>query len=171
MSCTLVVGAGAEEVLKQIDVRRCAVVDNQGWPEGIASSIRAGLAQHRHDEACIFMVADQPFIGAADIDQLIVYHQGSRDAIIALQAGDVWGTPMLFSSHDFGPLSKLHGDSGAKRYAQHQLTRIRFVTAHSHDAFKDVDTIDDYRRLTRAVIESENLRTPRSRARRALRRR
>jgi molybdenum cofactor cytidylyltransferase len=170
MSCTLVLGEGEEEVLDQVDVRRCAVVDNPGWREGIASSIRVGLAQHRDDEACIFMVADQPFIGAADIDRLIAYHRSSRDAIVALQTGDVWGAPVLFPSRDFGALSNMHGDSGAKRYAQQHHERLRFVAALSHDAFKDIDTIDDYRLLTGAVIESENPKTRRSRALRSHRR-
>src|ERR1700680_107806 len=118
MNCTLVVGANAREVLESVDLRRCAVVENPKWREGIASSIRAGLTQHRDDEACIFMVADQPFIGVKDIDRLIAHHQASRDAIVALQARNVWGTPVLFPAHDFDALSNLHGDSGAKRFAE-----------------------------------------------------
>jgi len=165
VSCTLVVGANAQEVLDLVDVRRCAVVDNPGWREGIASSIRAGLTQHRDDEACIFMVADQPSIGVEDIDCLIAHHHAARDAIVALQAGEVWGTPMLFPAHDFDALSKLHGDSGAKRVAEAQRRRLRFVAALSHDAFKDVDTIEDYERLTGASSGFENPKTPQSRVR------
>jgi CTP:molybdopterin cytidylyltransferase MocA len=171
ISCTLVVGANAREVLDSVDVRRSAVVDNPKWREGIASSIRAGLAQHRDDEACIFMVADQPFIGAEDINRLIAHHHAARDAIIAVQAGEVWGTPMLFPAHDFDALSKLHGDSGAKRVAEAQRGRLRFVAALSHDAFKDVDTIEDYDRITGGASGFENPKTPRSRVRKSLRRR
>jgi molybdenum cofactor cytidylyltransferase len=165
ISCTLVVGANAREILDSVDVRRCAVVDNPKWREGIASSIRAGLAQHRDDEACIFMVADQPYVGVEDIDRLIAHHHAAREAIIALQAGEVWGTPMLFPAHDFDALSKLHGDSGAKRVAEAQRRRLRFVAALSRDAFKDVDTIEDYERLTGAASGFENPKTPRSRVR------
>ena len=170
MTCTLVVGAGAKEVLESVDVRRCAVTANPHWLEGIASSIRAGLAQHRDDEACIFMVADQPFVGVDDIDRLIAHHHAARDAIIALQAGDVWGTPMLFPARDFDALSKLGGDSGAKRYAQRNRRRVRFVAALSNDAFVDVDTYEDYARLTGAVSGSENPEILQSRARRSPRR-
>ena len=159
MSCTLVVGADAGEVLDSVDVRRCAVVENANWREGIASSIRAGLAQHRDDEACIFLVADQPFIGIEDIDHLLVDHQSARGAIVALQAGEVWGTPMLFPARDFAALSNLGGDSGAKRYAEHHRKRLRFVDALCKSAFIDVDTIEDYRRLSSASIGSENPKT------------
>ena len=170
MSCTLVVGAGAKEILESVNVRRCAVTANPNWREGIASSIRAGLAQHRDDEACIFMVADQPFVGVEDIDRLIAHHRAAREAIIALHAGDVWGTPTLFPARDFDALSKLGGDSGAKRYAQGHKRRVRFVGALSNNAFLDVDTNDDYERLTGVVSGSENPRILQFHARRSPRR-
>jgi len=166
-TCTLVVGAQARDVLDSVDVRRCAVVDNPEWREGIASSIRAGLTQHRNDEACIFMVADQPYVSIKDIARLIAHHLTARDAIVALQAGEVWGTPMLFPARDFDALSKLHGDSGAKRFAAAQRGRLHFVAALSDDAFEDVDTIEDYKRLTGVASGFENPKTPQSRVRRS----
>jgi molybdenum cofactor cytidylyltransferase len=147
MSCTLVTGAQALVVLGAVDLRRCSVVDNPGWAEGIASSVRAGLEQHRGDEACIFMVADQPFISSTDLNRLIAEHRAEREAIIALRASDVWGTPMLFPACDFPALARLCGDAGAKRFAQAHQARVRFVSAQSARAFADVDTVDDYERV------------------------
>ena len=144
LTCTLVVGAGAEQVLDAVDVRRCAVVENTQWREGIASSIRTGLARHRGDEACLFMVADQPFIEVDDLNRLIAHHLAERDAIVALRAGDVWGTPMLFPQASFMGLERLRGDVGAKRYALAHEPQLRFVKARSGHAFADVDTKADY---------------------------
>jgi CTP:molybdopterin cytidylyltransferase MocA len=158
MTCTLVVGADAERVLDAIDLRRCVVVYNHVWAEGIASSIRAGLAFHEDDEACCFMVADQPFISVEDVNRVIAHHLASRQSIIALQAGDVWGTPVLFPAHDFASLSKLHGDKGAKRYAEQHLSRVRFVAALSKDAFLDVDTKEDYERLLLSERKNPRIR-------------
>ncbi len=144
LTCTLVVGADAERVLAAVDVRRCAVVENREWKEGIASSIRAGLAQHRGDEACVFIVGDQPYVELDDVNGLIAHHLADREAIVALHAGDVWGTPMLFPRADFSALAALRGDQGAKRYALAQKRRLRFVKARSRHAFADVDTNADY---------------------------
>jgi len=144
LTCTLVVGALAEQVLDTVDVRRCAVVENTHWREGIASSIRAGLAHHRGDEACLFMVADQPFIEVDDLNGLIAHHLAERDAIVALRAGEVWGTPMLFPQTAFPGLERLRGDEGAKRYARAHESQLRFVRARSTHAFADVDTKSDY---------------------------
>ena len=147
MSCTLVLGADAKRVLETIDPRRCSVVCNAGWREGIASSLRAGMAQHRDDEACIFMVADQPYVGPADVNRLIAHHLAERDAIVALQAGTVWGTPVLFPRSDFPALERLRGDEGAKRLAQSHGSRLRLVAALSPAVFTDVDTSADYEEL------------------------
>jgi CTP:molybdopterin cytidylyltransferase MocA len=147
MSCTLVIGAHAQRLLAVVDPRRCAVVNNAGWKEGIASSVRAGLDNHLADGACIFMVGDDPFVGATDLDRLIALHRADRQAIVALKSGDVWGTPMLLPSNVFGSVTKLRGDAGAKRIAQRPGAQVRFVSALSPFAFADVDTRADLRRL------------------------
>ncbi|MDQ6766524.1 MAG: nucleotidyltransferase family protein [Candidatus Eremiobacteraeota bacterium] len=147
MTVTLVVGAEAELVLNAVDVRRCAVVANHDWKEGIASSIRGGLANHREDDVCIFMTADQPFIGVHDLNRLIAHHLVERDALIAIRVGDIWGTPMIVPQRDFASLAKRRGNAGAKPYAQSHLSRLRFVAALSQHAFVDVDTQADYERL------------------------
>ena len=117
---------------------------NAGWAEGIASSLRAGLARHRTDEACIFMVADQPRIETEDIDGLLACHAAQHDAVVALRSGRVWGTPMLFPQSLFGLIERLRGDAGAKRPVQSEGLEVRFVRAASEEAFADIDTLVDY---------------------------
>lgn len=147
MSCTLVVGAQAEGLLDVVDTRRCAVVYNHLWKEGIASSVRAGLEKHFADDGCIFTVADQPFVSANDLDNLMVLHRAYREAIVGLKSDDVWGTPMLFPRKFFKALLQLRGDTGAKRLAQRHRAQVRFVDALSPYAFADVDTQADMKRL------------------------
>lgn len=153
LSCTLVLGADADIVLDRADTRRCALVRNKSWREGIASSIRAGLGFAADFDASIFMLADQPFVSSSDIDSLIkAAETGSRVSqvlapIVALRAGRVWGAPMFFPRHDFHALGQLRGDTGARRYAQTQTRRLRFVPARDARAFCDVDTPADLRAL------------------------
>lgn len=147
MSSTLVVGAHAQRLLDMVDTRRCAVAINSQWPEGIASSVRSGLANHLADEACIFMVADQPFVSAADLDQIIALHLADREAIVALKSQEIWGTPMLFPRRFYKALMQLRGDAGAKRLAQRHPGRLHFAAALSPFAFVDVDTLADMKRL------------------------
>lgn len=163
LSCTLVLGHDAEVVLAGIDTRRCSVMRNERWQEGIASSLRCGLQPHVKDDACIFLVGDQPSIVAADLNNLISA-RGARSSIIALRAGRTWGTPILFPREDFPSLLDLVGDRGAKRYAATQKKRVRFVDAASPAAFVDVDTRKD---LKRYAVRANVVRELRSRVRRA----
>ena len=152
-SCILVLGADAEIVRNRVEPRRCSVVLNAAWQEGIASSIRRGLTYALELDACVFLLADQPFVTSADIDDLIVPAQKSHgdhhvvSHIVALRAGGTWGAPVLFPRRDFDALALLKGDAGAKGYAQSQKRRLRFVTAKDSRAFCDVDSPADLRAL------------------------
>ncbi|HEY5095697.1 MAG TPA: nucleotidyltransferase family protein [Candidatus Eremiobacteraceae bacterium] len=151
--CVLVLGADSESVLDRVESRRCSIVLNGAWPEGIASSIRTGLALALEFDACVFMLADQPFVTSANIDSLCNaagVRPGDRQRpppIVALRMGRAWGSPVLFPRHDFAALERLEGDAGAKRYAQSQTRRLRFVTAGDPRAFCDIDSPADLRAL------------------------
>src|SRR4029077_17080521 len=130
-----------------VDTRRCAIARNEKWHEGIASSIRAGLAFVPDADACVFMLGDQPFVTSADIDALLHETANGRarvrgrahaaKSIVALRCAGVWGAPVLFPRRDFAALERLTGDHGAKGYAQSQSQRLRFVTARDPRAFVD----------------------------------
>jgi CTP:molybdopterin cytidylyltransferase MocA len=121
--------------------------------------LRCGLREHRDDDACIIALGDQPFVKTADIDLLISTWAEQRPAgdeltsrrrkppIVALRAGDVWGSPVLFPRDDFAALLRLAGDRGAKKYAAAQKDRLAFVAASDARAFHDVDTVADLTRL------------------------
>jgi len=147
MSCTVVSGGNTAEILSHVDLRRCSIVENSSWQEGIAATIRCGLAYHAADDACILLVGDQPFIYAADINNLINAFTQERNAIIALTASGVWGTPVLFPQADFRELNKLRGDHGAKRYAEKQQKRVRLLATVNQNALRDIDSVKDYQQL------------------------
>lgn len=159
---TLVLGAAFERVLSLVDLRRSAVVVNPGWEEGIASSIRTALALRAGDDACILMLGDQPHVAAGDLDAMIAAHGHEPRAIVALRRDRVWGAPVLFPAPDFPLISRLKGDSGAKRYAGKQTKRLVFVRAGREDAFADVDSRGD----VMPPDERRSLRIRRSPARR-----
>ena len=127
---------------------------NEAWGEGIVASIRSGVRCAAESDACIFMLADQPFVTSDDIDALLHCSADlcsadlyGRLPIIALRSGKIWGAPVLFPRQDFAALARLAGDVGAKGYAESQRRRLRFVTARDPRAFRDVDSLSDLRML------------------------
>jgi CTP:molybdopterin cytidylyltransferase MocA len=162
VACFLVVGAHAESLLAVVDPRRCAIVTNGRWREGIASSIRAGIAAAGSYDACIFLLGDQPYVAREDINALIREFELHPASIVALRAAGVWGAPVAFPRRDYAALAKLKGDVGAKSYAQSERRRLRFVRAADARAFEDVDTKADLHRANQTTTVARRRRARRT---------
>jgi molybdenum cofactor cytidylyltransferase len=144
----VVLGARAAELAPLLKHSAAAVVVNRDWSEGLASSIRAGVA--RLPPACtgvMLLLADQACVTAEDLRRLAGAWRRQPLCVAAAQYGATCGVPAIFPRHLFGQLSELRGDSGArqllKRHAD-QLVRVRMPSA----AF-DLDTPDDLLELNR----------------------
>jgi len=105
--------AGVEGAVNDLDVT-CVV--NDGWREGIASSVRTAAAWARRERADILVVvlADQPLLTAAHVDRLAA---GVRDGAVAAASeyGGVVGVPAAFAASELDALDALEGDHGAAR--------------------------------------------------------
>jgi molybdenum cofactor cytidylyltransferase len=114
----VVLGAHAA-VLRPLLARHPVLgVENAAWAEGMASSLREGVATlaqfSRRLEAAVVVLADQPALDAAVIRQLIAVHQTSgRDLVAARYAGR-HGAPALFHRRLFPRLTALTGEAGAR---------------------------------------------------------
>lgn len=113
----VVLGAHAETCHAEISKLSLHIVRNQNWPDGMASSIRAGVEALRalddQLEAIILLVCDQPHISAAVIRELLAARRGDK-TIVASQYADKLGVPALFAAGYFAELENLGGDAGAR---------------------------------------------------------
>jgi len=142
----LVTGANATAIGQEGWDAQLLVVENTIWMEGIASSIRCGLAALL--TACptitqtIFMVCDQPFVTPQLLNQLVLARRDTGKPIIACAYAGTVGTPMLFGAEFFPQLMLLQGDEGAKKLVRQYPAQISTV-AFEQGAF-DIDTPDDF---------------------------
>ncbi|MCS7013462.1 MAG: nucleotidyltransferase family protein [Chloroherpetonaceae bacterium] len=140
-----VLGAFAEQIKPELAGMPVRIVENREWPEGIASSIRAGIAalQLTDADAAILMLCDQPFIDRAVLRELMTMWQSSTEPIVATSYGDTVGVPALFSRSLFPELLRLRGDTGARplifRYPHRRIPCPQSPA--------DIDTPDDKRAL------------------------
>ena len=92
---------------------------NQGWEEGIASSIRTGLSEmlrvYPRLDAVILTVCDQPFVSASLFKEMLARKKETGKGIIACAYDDTLGTPVLFGKEYFESLQQLQGQEGAKK--------------------------------------------------------
>jgi len=145
----IVLGAGAAELAPLLKHSPGSTVVNRDWREGLASSIRTGVARLPPSCAGVMLVlADQACVTAEDLRRLAGAWRRQPLGVAAAQYGATLGAPAIFPRHLFTELSELRGDSGArvllKRHADN-LVRVPMSSA----AF-DLDTPDDLLQLERS---------------------
>lgn len=145
----VVLGANAGTIVPVISGQEnILIVINPEWQEGIASSIRTGLAEIEKDErvkSVIIMLCDQPFADAALIQKLIITKQRSGKDIVACSYAGTIGVPALFDRTLFAGLMKLQGQDGAKKILKNHPNDI--ITIEFDKGHIDIDTKDDYNAL------------------------
>ena len=134
----VVLGAAAEQVASATRFGQALVVRNDLWQEGIASSIRAGVAGvPAHAAGAVLMVCDQPAVPATHLEKLMEMPERATASRYAGQNG----VPAYFPASDFARLGALHGDTGARGLLR-DAPAIELPGGEI-----DIDTPDDLRRM------------------------
>ena len=138
----VVLGSGAAQLAPLLKHSPGSVVINQEWREGLASSIRAGVA--RLPAACsavMLLLADQAAVTAEDLKRLAgSWRKQPQHMAAALYSGSC-GAPAIFPRSAFRSLSELRGDTGARALLVRNPDRVVRVPMPS--AAVDLDTPED----------------------------
>ena len=150
----VVTGADGEKVKAGLNTFPVHTIQNNFFREGIASSIRIGLAtllkKFKDIESVIFIVCDQPFVSPGLLRALIEKKQQTNKIIIASEYEGTLGVPALFQRNFFEKLLTLKDDMVAKKIIyehQGQVATINFPLGKI-----DIDTMEDYELL----LETKN---------------
>jgi molybdenum cofactor cytidylyltransferase len=148
----VVIGTGADLIVKEIDKYKVHVVENKNWEEGMASSVRLGLntlLQNKPEiDAVIIMVCDQPFVSSVVLNDLITTHMNSGKPITVCNYGEAIGPPTLFHRSLFNELMELKGDVGAKKIIQQHSNEVATVLFPKGSI--DIDTMEDYESIIKS---------------------
>lgn len=114
----VVLGAHAEQIRPRLARLPVIVAENPAWAEGMASSLRTGIATLRQFsralDAAVVALCDQPAFSAATIAQLVATHHATGRSIVAARYGGRQGAPALFAKNHFPALAALTGEEGAR---------------------------------------------------------
>jgi molybdenum cofactor cytidylyltransferase len=148
-SICLVSGCYHTEIIKGVDAEKVAIVFNENWQDGMASSIKKGMAFLLQTEpllnAVLIVVSDQPYINANLLQQMIALQIASGKGIVAAEYKGVFGTPVLFTESYFIALQQLTGDKGARSIVQNAFADMASIDFALGEI--DIDTPEDYERL------------------------
>ncbi len=149
----VVLGAHAEQVRPVLARYPVLVVENAAWSEGMASSLRTGLALlqqfSRRLDGALFALCDQPACSAATILRLIAAHETTGRPIAASRYSARRGAPALFGREHFAALAALTGEEGARLLLNGDPSQVAEVDLP--ELAIDLDTPEDYERWIKAA--------------------
>ena len=146
----VVLGSEAERLAAEVPPGRARVIHNPDFAHGQSTSLRRGLAALAEDLAgAVCYPADQPFVTAAVIRQLVSAHQQTGRPIVVAEASGVRGAPVFFARSVFPLVMRIEGDQGARSLIQAHPELVVVERFDDADLMLDVDTPEDYQRLLR----------------------
>lgn len=138
----VVLGAHRELIENAIDFRGAAIVANEDWGDGLASSIRAGVRAAAGAAGVLLMACDQPRVTVEHVRQMIEkFESQSEPTLIVSTYAGVRGIPAIFPREAEAALLALRGDTGARMLLQQSPWPV--ISLHLADGEIDIDTPDD----------------------------
>ena len=139
----VVVGAYAEVYAPVAEAAGAEVVVNPEWREGLASSLRVGVAALPPETGAAFvLLGDQPLVPVEHFEKMLAAYRADAATLVFSSYDGVRGAPTLIDRTLFGAVQTLTGDTGAR--ALQNGARVAVVKLEH--AF-DVDTPEDAARL------------------------
>lgn len=144
---TVVVGAHANDLTYLLSHTPASSIVNRQWEEGIASSLRCGLAAvPAAADAVLVMLGDQVCVTGDDLKRLATAWREQESCIASATYERHVGVPAIFPRAFFGELAELRGDEGARRILLRNPDRL--VRVPMPNAAFDLDTPADLQHLT-----------------------
>lgn len=138
----VVLGSQAAQLASLLKHSAGTIVVNHEWREGLASSIRTGIAHL--PAACsgaMLLLADQAAVTADDLKRLAGAWRRQPQCIAAAMYAGAIGVPAIFPRSSFRELCELRGDVGARALLRRNADRLVRVPMES--AAIDLDTPED----------------------------
>jgi molybdenum cofactor cytidylyltransferase len=141
-SVTVVLGAHSAELAPLLRHSPASVAINRDWSEGMASSIREGLAHAPSTaDGIMIMLADQAAVTTEDLRRLAGTWRRDPNSIAAAQYAGAVGVPAIFPRWCFRELNELRGDRGAQVLLHRHVDRL--VRLPMPSAEVDIDRPED----------------------------
>jgi molybdenum cofactor cytidylyltransferase len=133
----VVLGSRAGEVRELVPLHGAEPVVCKGWQEGMAASLRAGVAALDGAEAVVIALGDQPRIASEAVARLIASRGDDALAVRASYHGTP-GHPVLLERALLERVPELRGDAGARELLSE--ARVVEVACDGWGSPDDVDT-------------------------------
>lgn len=116
--------------------------DNARYAEGLASSLRTGIAAVGDCGGVLICLGDMPWVRSGTIRALVAAHAKDRIVVPVGERGRR-GNPVLWDRSFFSELTALHGDMGARNLIAEKSGHVFALETDDPGIFRDIDTPAD----------------------------
>lgn len=150
---TVVTGYRAEDLRAVLDRAGIRWVYNANYPEGMYSSVIAGVHSLRAGTKGFFLLpADMPLVKKDTIHSLLrEYRENGTDIIYPVFNGKR-GHPPFISLSLFSPILAWDGSGGLRALLAQYQDRVKHVEVQDEGILTDLDSPEDYTKLCRHFI-------------------
>jgi len=147
----VVVGHQADEIKTVLRERAVVIVENLDYHDGMASSIRSGVAAVSANAAAIMIcLADQPLLEPTDLKTIISAMDDARRAgksIVVPFFQGRRGNPVILDATYRNAMIDEVGDIGCRKIIKQSPDKVYVIEMPTDHVVLDVDTVENYRNL------------------------
>jgi CTP:molybdopterin cytidylyltransferase MocA len=150
----VVLGAEAQRVVAEAGLEGCVTLVNEGWKDGMGSSLRCGLSAlaDLHAAAVTVTLVDTPDVTADAVRRLHASWQDGAVAVVATYGGEP-GHPVVLDTSVWADVATAAvADTGARAWLREHPDVVVEVACDDLGRHDDIDTPGD---LTRLQEDSE----------------
>jgi len=144
----VVLGTHSPEINEKIDLSPATVLINPDPSRGPLSSLLIGLKKNSHSDAFLLHPVDHPLVSKGTIETLVRQHKRLPHCILIPEFKGRRGHPVLIPSKFYGDLCKAPLAEGARWAVRANRAANHLVTVNDPAVLLNIDTKEDYRRLT-----------------------
>lgn len=147
---TVVTGHKRDQIAAALAGLSVSYAHNPDFENGLASSLRVGLAAVVEMDGALVLLGDMPGVAAPLLDSLIMAFGAAPDcaAVVPVCRGQ-WGNPVLLARALFPKLARLQGDEGARRLLRSSAGVVE-LPLDDPSILADVDTPADLESFIRS---------------------
>ena len=145
----VVLGAAHETVRGKVSLGEAVILINENWERGQLSSLRLGVQNlSTRSEGVLFTPVDHPFVTESTYEVLISVWKEHKEHVVVPAFMGRKGHPALFPRRLYGALLRDDLPNGARDILYREKESVIFVPVGDPGVVQDVDTPEDYRRMT-----------------------
>lgn len=138
----VVTGAEHEGVSAALENLPVTLVHNPDWAQGMGSSLACGIrAMPERVRAALVVLCDQWKLEIGDLESLVSAWEADPKAAVVAQYSGTTGPPAILPRALFDQLSRLRGDTGAKRILKRWNGSVDMLAMQN--AAPDIDVSQD----------------------------